>query len=84
MIARLSHVALVVPDLDRSVAFHQHITGLQVTERRAGVAYLSSGSRHHELVLIAGDGLALDSVGLEAYDATAFAALEQRVRVAGL
>jgi catechol 2,3-dioxygenase-like lactoylglutathione lyase family enzyme len=52
MITRVGHVAIEVPDLAASVAFHQRFVGLSErlgTEERS---YLTCNDRHHELILI--------------------------------
>ena len=49
--ARLGHVHIRVCDLKRSVAFYESVLGLSITQRRADLAYLAAGDRHHDLVL---------------------------------
>ena len=58
-ITRASHVELLVADVERSVHFYTGVTGLVVTEREDGVAYLRGleESCHHSLVLRESDGV---------------------------
>ncbi len=59
----LSHVALVVRDLEKSIAFYREFADLQVVHRRkAGgdieeVAWLADGTRPFALVLVASTAL---------------------------
>jgi catechol 2,3-dioxygenase-like lactoylglutathione lyase family enzyme len=77
---RVGPIGLVVPDLSRSVAFAERVLGLRVSERSAGVAYLTCNARHHELVLLAGPLSALDHISFEV-DREAFDAISGRVSV---
>lgn len=59
----LSHVALVVRDLDKSIGFYRQFAGLEVIHRRkAGgdieeVAWLADGTRPFAMVLVASTAL---------------------------
>lgn len=59
----LSHVALVVRDLEKSIAFYREFAELQLVHRRAAggdieeVAWLADGTRPFALVLIASSAL---------------------------
>jgi catechol 2,3-dioxygenase-like lactoylglutathione lyase family enzyme len=48
----LTHVALPVTDLERSVAFYARYAGMQVVHRREGVVWLSDRTRPFVIVLI--------------------------------
>lgn len=65
-IAGFGHTAIRVPDLDRSVQFVEQVMGFRESARRDGVSFLTCNSRHHELMLIAGDRVELDHLGFEA------------------
>ncbi len=85
--ARLGHVHLKVCDLDRSVAFYESALGLSVTERRADVAYLASGARHHDLALRAvgnasgpGSGIGVSHVAWEVRSPAALRDAYDRLR----
>lgn len=56
-IAKLGHVALVTPDLDKSLWFFRDVIGLEVTEEKNGTYYLRAWGEweHHSLSLTAGD-----------------------------
>jgi catechol 2,3-dioxygenase len=49
---QLGHVHLKVRDLERSIDFYTHFLGLKLNERvKDQYAFLSFGSRHHDLAL---------------------------------
>jgi catechol 2,3-dioxygenase len=91
---RIGHVHLRVGDIARAEAFYRDALGLDVTRRRHGATFLSSGHYHHH---IAGnvwhsagagrrddDRAGLSWLALEAADAASFDAVEARLRAAGM
>jgi catechol 2,3-dioxygenase-like lactoylglutathione lyase family enzyme len=84
MVSRIGHVALRVPDLERSIRFAQEILGLRVSDRDADTAYLTCNARHHELVLIGGEEAACDHIAFEAFEPACFEHVVERVRDSGL
>ena len=48
----LTHVALAVSDLERSLAFYERFAGLTPVHRRSDAAWISDGTRPFVLVLI--------------------------------
>jgi len=91
---RIGHVHLRVGDVARAETFYRDALGLDVTRRRHGASFLSSGRYHHH---IAGnvwhsagagrrdeDRAGLAWLALEAADADAFAAAEARLAQAGI
>lgn len=64
-IAKLGHVALVTPDLEKSTWFFRDIVGLEETDRDADAVFLAAWGdfEHHSLSLTAGDEARLDHVG---------------------
>jgi catechol 2,3-dioxygenase len=81
---RVAHVALRVPDLDRSVAYAEDVLGLRVSERREDAVYLTCNERHHEHMLLPGDAVACDHIAFEALDRPTFDRTVQRIEAAGL
>jgi catechol 2,3-dioxygenase len=81
-IARLGHVALRTPDLERSVAFFDHVVGLELVERDERAAYLRAWGdfEHHTLALVEGEEGALDHVGWRTRSAAHLEALLDRLR----
>jgi catechol-2,3-dioxygenase len=82
-VCRIGHVGLQVLDLDRAVAFAIDVLGLRETERDAGTVFLSCNERHHELMLNAGDTVALHHLAFEVADATTLDVLRARLDEAG-
>lgn len=64
-IAKLGHVSLAVPDLEKSLWFFHDVLGLEITERSRDTVYLRANMEfeHHSLVLKAGDRPYMDHVG---------------------
>jgi catechol 2,3-dioxygenase len=64
-IAKLGHVALVTPDLEKSLWFFRDVIGLEVTEEVNGTYYLRAWGdfEHHSLSLTAGDRGYVDHIG---------------------
>jgi len=79
----MGHVGLQVADLEQAVAFAVGVLGLRETERAGDAVYLSCNDRHHELMLIAGEAVALHHLALEVPDAATLAALRARLDGAG-
>jgi catechol 2,3-dioxygenase len=90
---RIGHVHLRVGDVAHAEAFYRDALGLDVTRRRHGATFMSSGRYHHH---IAGnvwhsagagrrddDRAGLSWLALEAADAAAFDAVGARLREAG-
>jgi catechol 2,3-dioxygenase len=90
---RIGHVHLRVGDVARAEAFYRDALGLDVTRRRQGATFMSSGRYHHH---IAGnvwhsagagrrdeDRVGLSWLSLEAADAPAFEAAKARLTQAG-
>ena len=80
VIKRMAHVALLVPDLEASVAWATTVMGMREVEREGGVSYLTHSDCHHSLQYIAGDRSALDHIAMEAHDAQELATLTRRLR----
>ena len=91
---RIGHLHLRVGDVARAETFYRDALGLEVTRRRHGATFLSSGRYHHH---IAGnvwhsagagrrdeDRAGLAWLALEAADANAFAAAKARLAQAGI
>ncbi|MBN9548421.1 MAG: VOC family protein [Alphaproteobacteria bacterium] len=84
MVQRLGYVALNVADIDAAIEDACTIAGARVVERERGRALLTSNQRHAELVLHAGDSDSVRSIGLQAHDGEAVAAVRIRAEQAGL
>jgi catechol 2,3-dioxygenase len=48
---RIGHVHLKVADLERALAFYCGVLGFELTQRRAGAAFISAGGYHHHIGL---------------------------------
>jgi len=70
MITRVGSVTLEVPDLAASVAFFDDKVGLIATEQVEGTVYLTSTTRHHEMILVQSSSgrTALRTLNLEVAD----------------
>lgn len=73
-----------VRDLDGAVADYSEVMGLQLVERTARRAVLTSNERRAELILNRAEKTCVRSVGLEAYDATAVDEAARRAPQHGL
>ncbi|WP_419959200.1 VOC family protein [Psychrobacillus sp. BM2] len=64
-ISKLGHVALVTPDLEKSLWFFRDVIGLEVTAENNGTTYLRAWGdfEHHTLSLTAGDRGYVDHIG---------------------
>lgn len=86
----LGHVHLTVRDVDRAIAFYRTHLDLTVTEREGPYAFLSWGSRHHDVALqevgvdAAGpaDGVGLYHAAFEVDDCAALGRIYDRLRAA--
>ncbi|PTQ50858.1 MAG: Catechol 2,3-dioxygenase [Hydrogenibacillus schlegelii] len=67
-VAKLGHIALVTPDLEKSFWFWHDVVGLEEVERSGGTVYLRGWGEfeHHSLVLIEGDRARVDHIGWKA------------------
>ncbi|MGF9715079.1 VOC family protein [Paenibacillus naphthalenovorans] len=67
-IAKLGHVSLVTPDLQKSLWFFKEVLGLEEIERAGGAVYLRACGEfeHHSLVLKQGDRAVVDHIGWRA------------------
>jgi catechol 2,3-dioxygenase len=91
---RIGHVHLRVGDVARAETFYRDGIGLDVTRRRRGASFMSSGRYHHHIAanvwhsVGAGerdpDRAGLSWLTLESADATAFAAVTERLTKAGI
>src|SRR6478672_11988295 len=63
-IAKLGHVALVTPDLEKSLWFFKELIGLEETETVNGTVYLRAWGdfEHHTLSLAAGEKSYVDHI----------------------
>src|SRR5262245_14938296 len=90
---RIGHVHLRVGNVPRAEAFYRDVLGLDVTRRRQGATFLSSGRYHHHIAAnvwhSAGvgrrddDRAGLSWFSLEAADAAAFESAKERLAQAG-
>ncbi|MFJ7513218.1 VOC family protein [Peribacillus simplex] len=64
-ISKLGHIALITPNLEKSLWFFKEVLGLEETEERDGTHYLSAWGdfEHHSMSLKAGDKAAVDHIG---------------------
>ncbi|MFC2949715.1 VOC family protein [Virgibacillus sediminis] len=67
-IAKLGHVALVTPDLDKSLWFFRDVIGLEVTEEKDDTIYMRAWGdfEHHTFSLKAGEKAKVDHIGWKA------------------
>lgn len=63
-IAKLGHVALVTPDIDKSLWFFRDVIGLEEVDRRDDTVFLRAWGdwEHHTLSLRAGDSSTIDHI----------------------
>jgi catechol 2,3-dioxygenase-like lactoylglutathione lyase family enzyme len=70
MVTRVAHVAIEVPDVDRTVEFYERYIGLAEVERDGDTVYLTCNDRHHELIVMPSPSgeTGLNHLGLEVSD----------------
>lgn len=84
LVYRLGYVALNVSDLDACVDDALHVAGLAVVDRSPRHALLTSNARHAELMMFQAPRNEVRSIGLEALEPDAVAAVAVNARAAGL
>jgi catechol 2,3-dioxygenase len=84
LVHNLGFMSFDVPDLDGAVADYTEVMGLQVVERTAERAILTSNERRAELLLHRGECACVRAIGLEAYDAAAVDEAASRAPAQGL
>lgn len=84
MFADVSHVALQVPDLQRSLAHYVTVLGLRELERRGEWVFLSHGPNRACVQLREGPSLGLDHIAFVVADEPALGALRARLETAGI
>jgi len=64
-IAKLGHIALITPNLEKSLWFFKEVLGLEETEAVDGTHYLGAWGdfEHHSMSLKAGEKAAVDHIG---------------------
>ena len=90
----ISHIAVGVTDMERSLGFYRDVLGLDIAARYPGASFYGSGGYHHQL---AGniwnsrraskrpEGMAgLDAIEIVVRDAADIASIAGRVESAGL
>jgi catechol 2,3-dioxygenase len=80
----LSHLELLVTDLEASVSFAEEVCRLRVTSRDSDAVFLSAGRRRHELVLRAATTASCGATGLAVGDEAELEAISGRLRSAGV
>jgi catechol 2,3-dioxygenase len=83
----VGHVHLRVRDVDRAVDFYRAVLGLDVTERQGQFAFLTFGTRHHDVALQGvgedadppGGGVGLYHTAFEVETESALAAVYDRL-----
>jgi catechol 2,3-dioxygenase len=80
----LSHLELLVTDLEASASFAEEVCRLRVTDRHSDAVSLSAGRRRHELVLRAARTAACGVIGLEVGDEAELEAIGGRLRSGGV
>lgn len=84
MFVRAGHLALRVPDIEASVAHATQIMGLREVERVDDAVFLTCGSEHHALQLIADDETSVDHMAFELAGADGLAQLRERLDAEGI
>ena len=84
LIQQMGHVALAVPDPEKSARDLQEIVGLDICARRDGAVFLSSNTRQYEVAYSKGPEPRVLAIGLEAADAAAVDEIFRRAKSDGL
>jgi catechol 2,3-dioxygenase len=80
----LSHLELLVTDLEASAYFAEEVCRVRVTDRDRDAVFLSAGRRRHELVLRAATTASCGAIGLEVGDEAELEAISDRLRRTGV
>jgi len=84
-VKRIGHVAIGVPDIERSVEFYVRCMNFVLVERgRDGTAYLRCQTDHHALELHPASETRLDHMGFETLDDADVEAFRQRLEAKGV
>jgi catechol-2,3-dioxygenase len=82
-IARIGHIGLVVPDVDRYATFLVDGLGLREVAREPDHVLLGLNSRHHQVRLTEGP-YGCDGIGFDVSDRAALPVWRERIETAGL
>ena len=82
-IQRLGYVTIEVADLETAIDFYARVVRLEVTERRAGVAFMSGGADHHWVRLQEGPNPGVSRIAYQAVDRTSYEAIAADLTKAG-
>lgn len=83
LVSSVGHVAIATADQDLALANATTMLGLRESERIGPRAYLTHGSPHHSLELVAAPADALDHIGLEVAGPWAFEEVRDRAERLG-
>src|SRR5919206_4690086 len=85
LLSKVGHIALVTPDIERSLWFFRDVIGLDEVERAGDTVYLRAWGEfeHHSLSLREGEA-AVEHIGLRAAGPDAVAEIAARMEAQGV